>query len=540
MSLRTKFAILLATLAAAVVIALAVARWSLDVTYREVREPVKSASTVLQLLVAVEKEIDILRARASPESEAFQISGPGRDDVDRAQLDRTMFVDTLNRVERQLATLDPDTWTAYAGKSAVMNLDSQISRLRSMGAILFEDQSLRERAVDAAWRSAFPRDPDPITDAVTTERVASQLFRIHELLKLMEQRVVVDIQKLAETSADLRTRLSVVLGLALLLVFLTGTLAFSLVRRWVVGPVADLRTAALRIASGDFEHRVPIPERAPADEMTALSTEINHMAAMIRRMQTEQIEQERLAAIGELVRRLAHNLRNPLAGIRSLAELTRSDAAGAGEAADDVRESQTRIIATVDRFEQWLSDLLRVTKPTQVEHVEADPRAWLAGLVDAHRPYARTHGVKLELAADRAPPTAHFDPSHLEQAVTAIIANALQAAAGNPTVPPEDRRVRVVVEPARDGNTGLWEIRIEDTGPGVPPDLRESIFKPYFTTKADGNGIGLAVAQQIVRSHGGEIRVEDRTNGSGGPESSHASGATFVIRLPLAKSGQDG
>jgi signal transduction histidine kinase len=352
----------------------------------------------------------------------------------------------------------------------------------------------------------------------------------------MEERVVKDIQALAEASGDLRSRLSVVLGLALFIVALTGGLALSLIRRWVIRPVAGLRTAAARIAAGDFEHRVPIPTRAPADEMTALSTEVNHMASMVKRMQTERIEQERLAAIGELVRRLAHNLRNPLSGIRGLAELTRSDAAAFGPAADEARENQDRIIKAVDRFEGWLADLLRVTKPTRVEPAPTDVPRWLAGLVEAHRPSAQTRGITLELDTTAAPATAEFDARHLEHAVSALISNALEAAtvsiSGHHTA-----RVRVsshANHPTNGQCARSWEIRVEDTGPGIPPHIRESIFKPYFTTKKDGNGIGLASAQQVARAHGGEITVWGCREAAFDGKAFTLTGAALVIRLPLA------
>src|SRR5262249_25264293 len=159
--------------------------------------------------------------------------------------------------------------------------------------------------------------------------------------------------------------LRVVLLLASLWVALVGALGFSLLHRWVLQPVARLRTAAARIGDGDFAHRVLVRPGGPGrDELAQLSTEVNHMAGLVRAMQDERVERDRLAAAGEMVRRLTHNLRNPLAGIRGLAEITRGDLP---PAADELRENQERIIATIDRFEHWLSELLSATSPLTVQ-----------------------------------------------------------------------------------------------------------------------------------------------------------------------------
>lgn len=513
MSLQIKFAILIGALAAAVLVALGAAKWSLDVTYREVREPVRSASTVLSLLVDIEGHVDTLRGLSDP-GDSFRPESDEPDvRCDRAELGRT-FAAEFGEVERLLSQMNAEEWTSFAGRSATDNLSRKISALAS------------------ASRDQFSASAGPDVGLLSR-----QLFQIHEILKKMERRVVDDLQQLAHAGADLRARLGLVLGLALLLVALTAVLALLLVRRWVVHPVAGLRAAAARIAAGDFEHRIPVQSPAPGDELTALSTEVNHMAGMVKQLQADRIEQERLAAIGEMVRRLAHNLRNPMAGIRGLAELTRSDAASLGPIAEDVRETQNRIITAVDRFEGWLADLLNVTKPAQIHAEPIDARTWLSGLVDAHRPLAQTKAVSLELDQAGGPTTATVDPRHLEHAVSAVLSNAIEAAATAAVKRTNGPTPRVVVcstsrEAGKNGDSaGTWELRVTDNGSGVPPDLRESIFKPYFTTKKDGNGIGLAVAQQVVRAHGGRIHVEDARNAAGAVET--GLGAAFVMRLPL-------
>lgn len=520
MSIQAKFAVLIAGLAAAVLVALGVSKWALDVVYQEVREPVRSASNVLKLLVDVEQRVDDMRGMLDSGASFRAIPG-SPEDPQHKHLDVSTFSIHVSSVQNLMRQVSREEWTAFAGRSASENLSRKIAA--------FAEESQSQLAnLESLQRGVL----------------SNQLFQIHEILKKMERRVVEDMQQLAGTGADLRFRLGIVLGLALALVALTAALSLLLVRRWVARPVVNLRLATARIAAGDFDHRIPMPVTAGRDELTALSAEVNHMAAMVKRLQSERVEQERLAAIGEMVRRLAHNLRNPLSGIRGLAELTRSEAAGLGPLGEEVRETQNRIIGAVDRFERWLADLLNVTRPAQIQVEPSDIGPWLAGLVEAHRPLAQTRGVDLQLDQSDGPTSANVDARHLEHAVSAILSNAIDAAAAAHRTGEGIARVQlkssvIECEPGESGESGqVWELRISDNGSGVAPDLRESIFKPYFTTKKDGNGIGLAVAQQVIRAHNGRIHVEDAGLGldpgfSPGSTADGGPGAAFIIRLPL-------
>lgn len=531
MSLQTKFVLLLASLSAAVVLALGTARWALGVTYREVREPVRTLSKALHDLVEIESAVDELRALAHP-TEAFG-SAPAPAGTSESNPEPRAVLPALThdnyrrlaeRVNRSMVALTSERgWSEFAGRSALRNLRAKIGTIHA--------------TADALFASA-----DTHQQARALSLLKGQLFDAHELLKRIESRIVTDLRDLAESSADLRSRLLMAISLSLLLVVLMVALAASLVRRWVTRPVGLLRAAAARIASGDFEHRVPIAPDSPQDEITMLSSEVNHMAAMVKQLQAERVEQERLAAVGGMVRRLAHNLRNPLSGIRGLAELTCSDVAALGPAAADVRENQTRIISAVDRFEMWLSDLLHVTKPTQISPTDQEVEPWLRGLIQAHLPQAQSLGVSITLETKCGPRRARFDPRHMEHALSAMLSNAIEAAKQNQ---PKNNRLAVllhsrIVEAST--TQPIWELIMADTGVGIPHNLREQVFKPYFTTKPDGNGIGLASALQIIRGHGGHIQISDSNNGDWTPsdtlfggDRSGFSGAVFVIRLPLAK-----
>jgi signal transduction histidine kinase len=223
------------------------------------------------------------------------------------------------------------------------------------------------------------------------------------------------------------------------------------------------------------------------------------MAEMVRVMQDERVGRERLAAVGEMVRRIVHNVRNPLAGIRGLAEVTRLDF----DKGSPNRESMDLIVSTVDTFERWLSELLDTTTPTKVEPRETPVEEWLTGVVEIHRPQAAARNVSLHLQFDNAPHAATFDPKHLDHALSALVSNAIEAT-------PEGGRVWVTARQAPQSDTRAdWEVEVSDTGPGVPPDVLPRIFEPHFTTKRHGNGLGLAMAQQVAKEHAGRINVQN-------------------------------
>jgi signal transduction histidine kinase len=176
---------------------------------------------------------------------------------------------------------------------------------------------------------------------------------------------------------------------------------------------------------------------------------------------------------------------------------------------------QQRIVRAVDRFEEWLRDVLRASSPLALETEAVRVAQWLARTLDAHRPEAEMRHVTLRLDADRAPEWAAFDPRHLGHALSAVISNAIDFS-------PEGGEVLIE---ATSGN-GQWRVRIRDEGPGVPEDAAETIFRPFVTSRASGTGIGLALARRVVEQHEGSIRVVPPAERPDSP-----AGAVFEFRL---------
>ncbi|HEV7732098.1 MAG TPA: ATP-binding protein [Candidatus Binatia bacterium] len=220
-------------------------------------------------------------------------------------------------------------------------------------------------------------------------------------------------------------------------------------------------------------------------------------------------QSEKLAALGQLATAIAHEVRNPLAVIRSAAQGI-AETVPAADAA--TRRSCEFITDEIDRLSSVVTSLLAFARPMQVNARPVpvpellDRALLLAGEELAAR------GVAVRCEAGGPLPALHADPDLVCQVLIGLLSNAAEAAGQGGTITIEARRTEKVVE-----------LGVADSGPGVPPEMRARIFEPFFTTRARGTGLGLAVARQIVEAHGGQIDVGDGPSG----------GARFVIRLPL-------
>lgn len=497
MSLQRRLVMLLALLAATVAINFAAAIWSIQFLESEIRQPLASVQAVMGRLASVKHALGAQGRILAPLGE-----------------------EAASETRRRLPPVEPDLSDPRLEPHARFALlqthvRARLRELESSPALFVRSglsgpRAIRERAETAYAHAQHWFNDD---DAEARTHAAMELHNLQQTIEWIESRIIEDVGTTAAFGADMRTRILLMFTTGAAALALTGWLAVGLVRRWVVLPVRGLQQAAVRFASGDLGYRVQV---AGGGELADLARDINHMAGTIAHMHAERVERERLAAIGEVARRIVHNLRNPLAGIRTLAELTHTSLPQGHE----LREHQGRIIASVDRFESWLGDVLRVTRPLEIRPAPIAVSSWLRATIEALRPAAEAAGVSIEDDLTKAPSEVHADPRHLEQAVVALVTNAIEAT-------PRGGRIRIVASQGPSDNS--WHLRVRDDGSGVPEELRGRIFRPYFTTKPGGSGIGLAMVRQIVEGHGGTVRVESSSAGSSG-----RSGAEFVLSLPMS------
>ena len=230
---------------------------------------------------------------------------------------------------------------------------------------------------------------------------------------------------------------------------------------------------------------------------------------VMRAQRRRLLEAETLAVVGEMGSAVAHGIRNPLASIRSSAELLlASGGQGYAESADDV-------IAEVDRLEKWVRELLSYASPLQPVDASADLRVVVEDVIHDFQREMDRRGVRGEAQVPEGLPSVRVDAALMTQVLGSLVANALEAMPGGGRLTVGGRAL-----PAG----RLVEISIEDTGAGVPPEQVDKLFRPFHTSKARGLGLGLPLARRIVERLGGTIELR----------STPGVGTSVVVRLPTA------
>ncbi|GAB4558631.1 MAG: hypothetical protein Tsb0020_03820 [Haliangiales bacterium] len=233
---------------------------------------------------------------------------------------------------------------------------------------------------------------------------------------------------------------------------------------------------------------------------------VHEQLGLLQALQQRLSEREKLAVLGQLAATIAHEVRNPLAIIRSTLQNISEELA---DAQPDVAEQHSFLLEEIDRLSRVLTTILDYARPMQVKP-EAVPASQLferlellaSGLLAEKQ-------LALETRCDDI--DVWVDPDLIAQAMLGLLANGVEAT-------PRGHSLTLSAKRAEGGVA----LSVADRGPGVPADQRATIFEPFFTTKQRGSGLGLAVAKRIIEAHDGTIEVSDRSGG----------GALFAIHLP--------
>jgi len=279
-------------------------------------------------------------------------------------------------------------------------------------------------------------------------------------------------------------------------------------------PLAELQEKMARLREGDLNVSVGFARRN--DEIGDLGRHFNEMVRQLResreeiqRLHRSQMSRaEHLATLGELAAGLAHEIRNPLGGIAGVIEIIGRELPESSPSRDVLKEVQKEVL----HIKKILSDLLEYARPRPPEMRPADLYATAEHAVILARQQAMSRPIRIEIQpAENLPPVEH-DPSQIQQVLLNLLLNAIQAIEG---------AGRIQVELAlRDA---MVAVNVSDSGRGIAPELLPNLFRPFFTTKGTGTGLGLSLARRIVEDHGGRIEVE----------STVGSGSRFSVWLPV-------
>lgn len=321
--------------------------------------------------------------------------------------------------------------------------------------------------------------------------------------RLGELRIVRSFELARRRIAELRKNL---IAIWLIAVGAGILLSYWLARR-IIDPIVRLDVAAAAVAGHDYDFRVPVERQ---DELGRLAVTFNSMCSSIQAARQELIRQERLATIGQLSTSIVHDLRNPLAAIYGGSEmLVDGDLPSA-----TVKRLSRNIYRASRRIQELLQDLVNTSRGKADSAEMCCLRDLIAAACQPLLAVAQSQNtdIRIEMPETLEAPV---ERARIERVFFNLCTNSLEALAEGGSI---------VISGAQQNGSAV--IRIEDTGPGIPRQVRERLFEPFATAgKKNGLGLGLALSRQTVLAHGGDLWAEPVEQG-----------AAFCVRLPLVKS----
>ena len=306
--------------------------------------------------------------------------------------------------------------------------------------------------------------------------------------------------------------------------FLSTVLALFFLK-FINIPMTKLTHTMRKAEEGDLSVRVNIKRK---DEMGTLAENLNTMIDKLHlaKEEAEQYHQEliqradRMASIGELASGIAHEIRNPLAGIQGAIQILANEFPE-----DDPRRGITdEIQKQIYKLERLVKDLLNYAKPVPTNYLATDMNQLVDKVIIFFTMQRGTpENVKIEKSFFSPLPKVMVDPNSMEQAFLNIILNAQKAMPGGGTFTISTH----ALPGRRDDGKEIQEVQIifGDTGIGIPKENLPKIFNPFFSSRSDGTGLGLSITKNIIEQHGGRIEVESQVN----------KGTKFIITLPATR-----
>jgi two-component system, NtrC family, sensor kinase len=396
------------------------------------------------------------------------------------------------------------------------------------------------------WTADLPSDEVKLADAVRRieadiQAVAARVFQLHdagqrdqaalvarrELLERLQPTLASVNREIYRQARELSVQGAVaqmrniveakrrVLWATVFVALVAGLLASWLISRDLARPLTELRHAMAVVGAGDLEHTIAqtiVPRSS--DEIGDLARAFARMTEQLRQSRAQLVQSEKLASIGQMAAAVAHGLRNPLASLRAAAQLARHrvDAPAA-------REQLDAIVEQVDRLDLRIAHLLQFSRPAPFRPLRERVRALVDGALAGFAELLRQRRIELAVHAPASLPDVQVDPMRLEQALTELVSNALDAM-------PEGGRLDVATraEPGPGGAGGVV-VDVTDSGPGIAPEILPNLCEPFFTTRPEGTGLGLAIAKRYVEEAGGRLDIT----------STVGRGTTVRIWLPSAR-----
>jgi hypothetical protein len=343
--------------------------------------------------------------------------------------------------------------------------------------------------------------------------------RCHDSKSAVNGAIIVE-KSLAPAEASVASNRNLLIVYGVVIFVLVGVVLWLLIVRLVTQPVSHVLDQMRKVQRGDLNARAVTETR---DEVGELARGFNTMVQSLDNATREleeshqkQIQQAgKLASIGELASGIAHEIRNPLAGIGAAVEVLSEENGMNGQRTEIV----TEIHRQITRLNRTLHDLLEFARLRDPEIAPCDVHGCIRPMLALVRPDAQKFHVKIEecFAADL--PNVLADAGQMQQALLNILLNGVQAL-------PNGGTLTVSTESAERDGVNIVRIRVRDTGMGIAREHLGKIFSPFFTTKHRGTGLGLSITRTIVEKHHGTIAVDSELG----------KGTTFTLELAACTS----
>ena len=298
-----------------------------------------------------------------------------------------------------------------------------------------------------------------------------------------------------------------VILIALVSIFVAGVIAIP-ISRFITRPIEVLGEATQRLAQGDMSVRVQVNGKG---ELAALGQYFNSMVETLHQTQQELLHKEKLASMGQLAAGVAHELNNPLGTILLFADVMCKE----NPKDDPKRKDLEVIVSEATRCKRIVADLLNFSRQQEVLAKDTDIQALLGQVIEEVKHQPTFENVEILRIYDFDQEMIQADPAQLQQVFINLLNNAAEAVDGDGTITLATRRL----------NNEWIEIRVSDTGCGIPEENLGKLFTPFFTTKplGEGTGLGLSIIYGIIKMHRGQIAVQSEVG----------KGTTFIVTLPV-------
>ena len=323
-------------------------------------------------------------------------------------------------------------------------------------------------------------------------------------------------QPIREAFAPARTMRYQIFIIMFFSIGVAAMIAFFYTRK-ILRPVDKLVSGINRFASGDLHYRI---EPLGKDEISQLAEHFNEMAARIRNIQNKLKRTERLETLGKLASVLSHEIRNPLNSMVINMQILRREYKKALKNADKLDHYHNIVVSEIKRVDELVSNFLMIARPPKLEPEVRKIAEVLDEVLTMQQPLALPKGIRIERHYKEPDLLARVDSNKMKQVFLNIVINAIQAMPGGGKLIVEmEKTLSYEMDPAQQ----MIRIMFKDTGKGIKPEQLKHIFDFYFSTKKDGTGSGLSIAQQIVEEHGGFIKVN----------SEYKKGTEVIVYLPI-------